>query len=456
MHEDNAMADSSTTLWPVQTRACLLPLDLWSTEASIRKQVGEIVAAGFNTVMVPVLRDGELLVQRRASRTIRNRVRLTGATPRALNELEDCAPEVSRWLYIDPIRAAADGAAWPSAFARRHRPWLMRNTHGRLRPLGAEGNSPLFSWMNRDWRRFLCDLVIDLAQEATFTGLVLDGRAWPGESPDPARWYCCSFESQQRAEDHLHIAFEHLMSDGSQIAIERWRQWQRAELTGLVHAIKAALATRAADVGIKVLLAANEATPPRSNPLFKAWTEKRAHELLIEADDNAPLDVLLANLDAEADERRLILPGCRTPNLLSRHADALGRLPFAGWFVLDPATPGEVALPPDDGPAPWTIGGAIEDEPLDAAEALAAHLRDRLGNDSKAGRFYLRVNEHLAGVDRESMSLEHVVVNARTFERRIESGDIALDPRHFAARRAIGLLPRVLAACEAQPRIVMA
>lgn len=441
---------------PVQTRACLLPLDIWSTESSIRAQVADIVAAGFNTVMVPVLRDGELLLQRRASRTIRNRVRLSGATQRALIELEDTAPDISRWLYLDVLRAGAPGSSWPSAFARQHRAWLMRNTHGRIRPMGATGDSPLFSWLNRDWRRYLANLVIDLAQEARFSGLVLDGRAYPGESPDPARWYCCSFEGQQRAEAHLGMSFDRLMRDGSQASIERWRQWQRAELTGLVHTLKAALATRAADVGIKVLLAANEATPPRSNPLFKAWTEKRAHELLIEADDNAPLDVLLANLDAEADERRLILPGCRTPNLLSRHGDALGRLPFAGWFVLDPATPGERVLPVDKGPADWVLNGAVEDDPLGAAEALAARLRDQLGSQTKAGRFYQRVHEHLASVDGETINLEHVVSNARAFERRIESGDIALEATQLLARRAVGLLPRVLASAEFPSRPVIA
>lgn len=443
------------TPFPVQTRACLLPLDGWSTEASIAAQVAAIVGAGFNTVMVPVLRDGELLVARRASRTIRNRVRLSGPVPRALYELEDNAPQLSRWLYLDILRAAPEGASWPSRFARQHRPWLMRNTHGRLRPLGSSGSSPLFSWMNRDWRRFLCELLVDLAQEARFTGVVLDGRAWPGESPDPTRWYCCSFESQQRAEAHLGISFEHLMSIGSRAQIERWRQWQRAELTGLVHALKAALATRAADVGLKVLLAATEAAPPRSHPLFKAWTEKRAHELLIEADDNAPLDVLLANLDAEADERRLILAGSRTPNLLSRHADALARLPFAGWFVLDPATPGETALPGLADLTRWEQGGAVEDQPREAAEALAARLRDQLGPESKAGRFYSRVHDHLASAEGGAANLDHVVLNARTFEKRIESGEVALEPRHATARRALGLLPRVLASVETPQRLVV-
>src|SRR5690606_5336010 len=104
---------------------------------------------------------------------------------------------------IDPLSAGPRHTGRLGSLALEHREWLLRNSAGHLLPVGAEERDPLFSWMNREFRLWLGNLLVELAEALPFTGVVIDLRRFPGMAEEAERWYCCSFDSQVRAEEQL-------------------------------------------------------------------------------------------------------------------------------------------------------------------------------------------------------------------------------------------------------------
>src|SRR5690606_13416241 len=98
----------------------------------------------------------------------------------------------SVWLSLDPLAAGRRGSGQVGRFADDHREWLMRNTGGRLLPVGNENKDPLFSWMNVLYRRFLGDHLVAMVEAYPVTAIVVDLRRYPGMSQQHDRWYCCS------------------------------------------------------------------------------------------------------------------------------------------------------------------------------------------------------------------------------------------------------------------------
>jgi len=439
----------SMSLHATQTRAALLPLS--PTRDSVRTvtaRIRTLIDRGYNTLLVPVMADGEWLATPAGSNP---RAGWNGPAAAALDALA-AIPSVSAWIYADPFLAGRRGTARLSRFAREHRAWLIRNTLGRTRPLGIRGNDPLFSWLNPDYRRFVGNRMLALAVDFAFTGVVIDGRGYPGISHNPERWYCCSFQSQQRAEEITGLRFDDLLSRGSQEQINIWRAWTVKELRSFIQNLKARMIPFRADLSWKALLMSDPRIPPYESPLIGCFAEGLVSEILVVCDPGQSPGIVQGEVDKFLHQKRLILPAYTTEEGLAAHRDDFAGLAVPGFAVLEPERRGDLPVPPVTSIWPHTY--ALEDNPLEAITALSESIHATLGNGHKVGRFFRRFTDYLVADERSAQDIDHMLRSVRAISDRIEAGEVEFDPGDSpSVRRDLGLILRLLIGMEVPVRM---
>ncbi len=433
---------------PAQTRAVLLPLRVRDSPKAVAGRIKTLVARGYNTLLVPVVEGGEWLA---APAGENPRAGWRGPAAFALNTLATM-PNVSAWLYADPFLAGPRGSGKLSLFAQSHRAWLVRNTLGRTRPLGIRGNEPMFSWLNTDYRRFVGDRLLALAVDFAFTGVVIDGRGYPGISHNPERWYCCSFQSQQRAEEITGLRFDELLSRGSQEQINIWRAWTVKELRAFIQNLKARMVAFRADLGWKAMLMSDPRIPPYESPMIGCFAEGLVSEILIVCDPGQTPGVVQAEVDRFLHQKRLILPAYVSEDGLASHREDFHDLAVPGFVVLEPRMKGE--LPAPQMSTSWGESYALEDNPLAAVGALSCGIHQALGDDHKLGRFFRRFADYLVADVRTAHDIEHMLRSVRAIEERVAAGqpdfELAEAP---GVRRDLALISRLLTGMEIPVRM---
>jgi hypothetical protein len=435
-------------LHPAQTRAALLPLVPHDTAKQVVTRIQQLIDRGYNTLLVPVVAEGEWMAEPAGANP---RAGWKGPAALALDTLA-ALPAVSAWVYADPFLAGPRGSGDLSPFAREHRAWLIRNTLGRTRPLGIRGNDPLFSWLDPDYRRFVGDRLLALAVDFAFTGVVIDGRGYPGISQNPDRWYCCSFQSQQRAEEITGLRFDDLLSRGSQEQINIWRAWTVKELRAFLQNLKARMVPYRADQSWKVLLASDPRLPLYESPLIACFAQGLATELLIACDPGQSPGYVLAEVDAFLHQKKLVLPAYGSEEDVEGQAADLEDLAVPGYLVLEPKVGGERMLPTV--PGRWSESYALEDNPISAVAAMAQHIHDELGGEHKVGRFFRRFADYLVADERTASDIEHMLRSVRAIEDRIDGGEAEFEVgENRGVRRSLGLISRLLTGIEIPVRL---
>jgi hypothetical protein len=453
MPDSTLISPPETTLHPAQTRAAQLPLSPKDSARAVRNRITTLVDRGYNTLLVPVMADGDWLTMPAGDA---QRAGWRGPAAVALDFLAQI-PSVSVWVYADPFLAGPRGSGHLSPFAREHRSWLMRNTQGRTRPLGIRGNEPLFSWLNPDYRRFVGDRLLALAMDFAFTGVVIDGRGYPGISHNPDRWYCCSFQSQQRAEKITGLRFDDLLSRGSQEQINIWRAWTVKELRAFIQNLKARMIPFRADLCWKALLMSDPRIPPYESPFIGCFAEGLVSELLIVCDPGQSPSVVQSEVDRFLHQKRLILPAYVSEQGLADHREDFADLPVPGFIVLEPesrSTSNHGELPAPEVTTSWPHEYALEDNPLAAVAALADSIHQTLGDDHKVGRFFRRFADYLVADDRTAQDIDHMLRSVRAIEERQAAGESEFEVGdNPSIRRDIALIPRLLTGMEIPVRV---
>ncbi len=416
------------TTIPFQTRAAWLGLDGPSPKETLARRIDELVSAGYDTVVVPLLSRGELLAEPATRK--KHRGELSGRAGTALRlatERGDCAV----WLAVDPLTAGLpDGTL--GGLARHHREWLMRNTAGRRSPMGRTGHGPLFSWMNMEWRRFLGEALVRIVCQMPLSGIVVDLRPWPGRSDDEAGWYCCSFDSQVRAEQALGLNFEFLLAEGSRHQIEAWQSWVRAEMRAFIESLMGRTRVFRSDIRWRLLLPPTDPREHEQSP----WVDWIADGLVSEIVLSDGGEEWPFARQAEAIESRsvtrLLFHTAGTPETTDAEP-----WPFAGRFDLEPVAPG------DADPRPVPAADAFEQ-----AMQLAASIEERMEEKSRGRRYVRHARRTVERMTITPESCEALHRRVRELEDDVSNGRFGFQDSHAKlipdARLCLRLLGSVM------------
>ncbi|MBX3729297.1 MAG: hypothetical protein KF858_08950 [Candidatus Sumerlaeia bacterium] len=418
----------------------------------IAAHVTKLRSRGYNTLLIPVFAEGSPTVHPAGRRAARRGEHLTGPGVVAL-EAALALPRTSVWLHVDPLSAGNPRSTSLSPLARKRREWLARNTLGRTTPLGNQAvPDPIFSWINRDWRRFLGDILYHLAEALPFGGIVLDLRHYPGISDDRQRWYCCSFQSQEVTESVLGLSFERLLAEGTREQINAWQRLVVAELHGMATYLMARVQSVRSDVSWKILVPRVHVIDEREAPWAEWFAGGQFDELLLPADGgDRPLPAAMSRYDGLTGTPRLLAPVFRTEQDAIAAAETLQPLPIPGYLVLRPGTDPEVQLP-DVFPR-WSTGGALEDSPDDAARALARHLEEEFGTDTRCGRFFRRIGVTLDKVTPTYALLDRLRARIGVLRERLLDGRVPLDEEQRHLLREVDLLLRLVPLIRPDPPV---
>lgn len=411
------------------TQAVLFPPDSSRSPAALREWRERTERQGFNTRILPIMSRGRVWPLPGGA----SKARWDTTYTRALDELAT-GHGGSHWLLVDPLTATTDRKGSLGRLAERHREWLLRNTQGRTTPLGDGGERPLFSWVNTDYRRFLGDLLVRLFEHYPAQGLILDLRALPLACADDTRWFCCSYQSQVRAETALGVDFEALLADAPQEEVRKWQAWVFAELRAFAEHLFARVNEVRRDIGWKAWLRPMHLLEG-GRCLADLLEDDLVEEVLLDASGGVDAEQVAACL-AALDPPRLVLPTTEGPEEAKALLELSQGLPLPGIVLEDPGSNAELLHCPYA--ADWSGEGALEDHPLLAAREIATSLWAHFGEGDALGEAYRQAAARLAGPDADSAAI------AQSLEGIRAASAAPPTPRHEQRQRDMRLVESLL------------
>ncbi len=430
------------------TRVAMLDIDELMYDSKLQEKLLRLEQRGYNTVVLPLMQHGRITALPDKKKP---GAPLVGLLPKTLAEMEaDC--ETSVWVSIDPLSASVQGDKTLSQFARLHQEWLMRNSNGHSSPIGRKGFSPIFSWINEEYRRYLGDLLVSLAENNRFTGIVLDFRAYPIRCSDPERWYCCSYASQKRVLKELNFPFNDLLQSGTRSEIHQWQRWVYNELTAFVKYLKSRVRVARYDIFWKILVDVGNPHDPEESPWIKWLSTGLIEETLVTFNPTefAP-NAVIEQIDVAAMQGRLILPVFKTEDSLQMHWETMGRSCITGYMVEKPEFDSVKSLPAFQ--SYWEHCGALEDNPHETCIALSKFLAKRFTRNHRLGRYYERVAKALDEFEPTPEMLGLLIGKLATVEVRLADASKVLEPEFRPLTREMELLVRMLPTIRIKPEV---
>ncbi|MDK2970591.1 MAG: hypothetical protein PWP23_346 [Candidatus Sumerlaeota bacterium] len=420
--------------------------------AEAAQRVARLRNRGYNTLVVPLMEEGKLTVAIRSRRGNAGPPVFEGPGIAAIEHALNLA-RTSVWVYVDPLSAGVPKATELGPLALQRREWLVRNSNGHTSPLGNQIiPDPLFSWLNRDYRRFLGDLLYSIGESFPISGILVDLRRYPGISDECGRWYCCSFQSQEVAERELGLSFERLLAEGGEKEVRAWQRLVVSELRHFVLYLASRLQPVRTDLSWKYMVPRPSQPEETEAPWLEWLADGVFDELLLPAStEEYDLDESITRLSGLGGAPRPIMPFFHDEQDVLADAEALEWLPVPGFLVLNPGTDPETQLP--DAFPRWERGGALEDAPIEAARALALYLEEEFGEDSMLGRFFRRIANYLEDFVPTPEHAERLVERVDTIRRRLFDGEIPVDRNQRRLLREVDLLVRLLVIVKPAPQM---
>ncbi|MDX1971677.1 MAG: hypothetical protein SFY68_04005 [Candidatus Sumerlaeia bacterium] len=406
---------------------------------------------GYNTVLLPLMKNGDLAAKVVQINRSVGRTGLSGSLPTLLREIAG-DPGSSLWISMDPLSAGDSAEGSLSPFARSHADWLLRNSQGRMYPVGRRGFSPLFSWVNMEYRRYLGDLLVKLAENYQFTGVVLDFRAYPIRSSDPERWYCCSYSSQIRIQEELGLRFDSLLAHGTRTEIHRWQRWVTQELTAFIQYLKSRVRVARYDVFWKVLVNYTNPHDLEESPWIKWIKDGLVEEVLVSwKPESTTLSTLIQQTDLAVGEHRLILPVLRNEADLQEYWGGIRDSCVTGYVVEQPDDESIKLLPTF--PSYWSFRKALEDYPHETSIALAKFLAEQFGREHRLGRLFGRIATGLESFTPVPDQVALVLKKIKQLEKRYGAISATLKKDEVHLKREMELMMRLLPTVRMKPEV---
>lgn len=353
---------------PLQTRAAFLAPEWLESEHDLPVALERFRSRGFNTILVPVFWNGEPLIETTSGGQAR---REPAAVLRLLEALAES--EMSVWLAVDPLSAGEPGSSRLGRLARRHPRWLMKNSAGGA-ACQADGDLPgLFCWTSLEYRRYLGNLLVSLAEGYPFDGMVFDLRHAPCPTNDPDTWMHLGDSCLSRLRGELGLDLESYLNQPALEQFQIVEGWRCQQLMRFVQNLKARV--RRAQTEVLFLLLANLRSLEDAGPPWRACLMRGLFEAVLLDVGTDEFGKHLRELDKLGTVERPVLAVANSEEELRELGPTLAATPASGFVCLDPdQTGGEAEMPASV--VEWEAGGALESRPLLAVRAILRHIVD--------------------------------------------------------------------------------
>lgn len=366
----------------LQTRAATLPFSAFKDVDTALERAQLLIERGYNTLVLPVMQDGELapLVTSEGSQR-RTRCRF-GALLEELSELP-----ASLWLQVDFLSA---GTGRLGKFARANRPWLMRNMRGNFEALGEPPAAGFFCWTSLEYRRFLGAVLVDLVDGYRVDGLVMDLRPFRETTTDPRTWMHFGFSSLARMQRELGLQIEDYLVRPSMERFKEIERWRVNELMEFLEAMK--VRTQRVRDQLPFLAMTRFGREQGATPPWVAWYERG---LIDEAIVSVTPETLVHEdelLESLLDEPHpLGFAFASEEHALSSAKDIVTHS-ASGFVCEDPPVTGE-PLPATE--LTWEREGSLENHPVEACLVILRFLAAKFENTKRLKMFFQRPNEFI-------------------------------------------------------------
>ncbi len=355
-----------TDTLPLQTRACVLTPEWLEEVGSVATSLEKLRDRGYNTVVLPVFRNGEPLVPVNRHGELLPKKRTT--TLGILGMLAEI--DLTVWLGVDPLSAGDPEEGDLSALARHHPHWLMKNAEGYFACPQMEEVSGLFCWTALEYRRFLGNMLVTLADGYPFDGIVFDYRLTPCATGDPETWTHFGYSCLSRLQNETGLDLEQHLQQPTVEQFEAVVEWRRRQLGRFVENVKARVRRVQSQLLFLLLgrVPANGEPPP---PWMASYARGLFEGALLEtrAED---FPHHFAELDRLSGAERTILAAIATEEQIEALSGTLAEVPSPGFAILQPGAETTAPMPPVA--AHWDQHGAMETRPVYAVQAILEHV----------------------------------------------------------------------------------
>ena len=308
-----------------QTRMAILDIPHTFTPEALERAMNTLADKGWNSVVLPGIYEGYPIFfsqvwadygMRRQHPDFRKwnpfEVAFEVAAQRGLEVLISFSP----YLVIGKKNNPAN-----NPILRRYPKWAAAQHPKRSRRAELEENAPdnnrYFCPVNREVRRFHCDVLHAVLAEYPFNGLVLDLCDYPfytvGEKEHMAPWcYCAACREDTLRDLGFDPATVNFSNERGMV--ERWREWQAQQMDEALEYIRTRSLKARSNLRVLGLLPSDSRSAEnKRHPLihWKTWGERSLVEALILEGYPAHAEAFEAQLEKDMEtlpENLLLLP----------------------------------------------------------------------------------------------------------------------------------------------------
>lgn len=447
-----------------ETRVYNIELQRSSTPRSLREEISRAVRAGFNAILFPVYVNGYSNFPSQSARDIK----FPAINPQfkswdPVNEIAQIAhgEGINFWGLVRPYNFHSRYASTTHKLLERNPKWRIQ-VHPNLRRHRFSSREAVVACpVNREYRRYLADLLVELVSGYPIDGLVINYTGYAFRD-GPAKKYpycfcpaCAAVYAEQTGGDLLVNA---LSPDG----IASVRKWQysvsSANLEYLRHRLLKSRRTLRLICRAQPQWRWNSGDEESENPepYTLDWNQMirsgAVEELLVDHDDETAPDMfrtrLVTDLAALHDDA-LLLPAIRIaqPTDLEKPLEAIRRYPVAGFIA-------EFAIPLNDLDADFIRDNYLfeaaqspDHHPLLAAVFFLKRVRDNHSDNELLRDFmrdFMRVLEGQIKVQTSFGTLEMIFENLAGLITAIRRGRLGDYPVPETTMRDLGLARRTI------------
>lgn len=364
----------SGNLHPLQTRACWLTPDRLENPQILQETLDEFAERSYNTIILPVLYDGEVSFQCDQIGDLRPK-RCGGL--KALEILGES--DFTVWLSIDPLSAGAPGARELGTLARRNRQWLMKNVEGNFKVKVGNDLPGLFCWTSLYFRRFVGNLLTALVESHPVDGIVFDMRFIPRTTQDPSTWTHLGYSCLRWIQNELDVDLERFLTRPSMEKHEEINQRRLEKLMDFLENLIARSRLQGGELTTHLLADLRNPEDPYA-PWVPLYSEGLVSEVMLLAKAEETADHQRA-LDHLLPSPRPYLAAIKTETDLGDLAKSMEQTSALGFCVLKPGPLGRATMP--RAVYEWNLHGAVEQQPLHAIRTMVRELKTQFADNEE-------------------------------------------------------------------------
>ena len=211
----------------------------------IKQQISLVADAGFNGIQIPFFQEGYPLFYSKVA----EEHHLPAIRPDLKKrrdffyELFQIAGEYNLplYAYTEPLRIGDVQNGLYNPLFRKRKKWVAMNKSRDFYPIDISGEDLFLCINNVDVRRFVADLMIEVAESFPFYAFVLDLHRYPNFFKPPERVACFCDYCRKHVKQELQLDLLTLSPEKKNPATRRWKRWKKQRLFSFVSYISGRL-----------------------------------------------------------------------------------------------------------------------------------------------------------------------------------------------------------------------